>query len=212
MIEVSNVTLRQGEFELTDISFTIEQGEYAVLMGPTGCGKTTILEILCGLRRIYSGTIRIAGDNVTHVAPARRGIGYVPQDCALFPTMRIDHQIEFGLQVRRAPYRMRKARVTELAELAGISHLLKRYPRSLSGGERQRVALARALSFRPRLMCLDEPLSALDEETRSRVADLLKTIHHKEQVTVLHITHNADEAANLATASYRFSANQIQRI
>ncbi|QEG24931.1 ATP-binding cassette domain-containing protein [Mariniblastus fucicola] len=213
MIELSNVHIRQGDFELSGLNFSIDAGEYAVLMGPTGCGKTTILEVICGLTRIKSGTVELDGVDVTGFPPARRGIGYVPQDRALFPTMRIDKQIEFGLLVRGASGKARQRRVDELAELTGITSLLNRYPQGLSGGECQRIALARALSFRPRLMCLDEPLSALDDTTRIRIAELLQTIHQQEQVTVLHITHNADDAVRLGTTHFRFMPNkQIQHV
>lgn len=212
MIEFSNVFVRSGDFCLDDLSFRVQRGEYAVLMGPTGCGKTTVLEVICGLKRFVSGTIVVDGLDVTSLPPTRRGIGYVPQDRALFPTMRVDKQIEFGLLVRGVNAKSRKKRVGELAELTGITEQLKRFPHGLSGGERQRVALARALSFRPRLLCLDEPLSALDDSTRKRVADLLQTVHRQEQVTVLHVTHSADDAILLGTTRFQFKDNQICRV
>lgn len=211
MIELRDVTIRQGDFELSGLSLQVESGQYAVLMGPTGCGKSTVLEAICGLCPVRSGQIIVDGQDVTHVDAAGRGVGYVPQDRALFPTMRIDKQIEFGLSIRKASKQVLRERVNQLAELVGISHLLHRFPRGLSGGEKQRVALARALSFRPRLLCLDEPLSALDDETRNRIAGLLQTIHNQEQVTVLHITHNADEAVQLGTTHFRFEGKQIIR-
>ena len=212
MISVNDVCIRQGRFELSNLDFSVEQGQYAVLMGSTGCGKTTVLESICGLRRIRSGTIRIHDRDVTGLPPARRGIGYVPQDKALFPTMRIDRQIEYGLLVRGASAMMRRKRVDELAELTGIKELLGRLPHGLSGGECQRIALARALSFRPKLVCLDEPLSALDDTTKARISDLLKTVHRHENVTVLHITHSAEDAVRLGTVHLRFSAKQIHRV
>jgi len=212
MIELRGVTIRQGDFELTDLDFSVAAEEYAVLMGPTGCGKTTMLEVVCGLRKVRAGSIFVDGADVTHVSPARRGIGYVPQDRALFPTMRIDRQIEFGLLVRKASAAVRKNRVEELAELTGIGHLLKRYPKGLSGGERQRIALARALSFHPGLLCLDEPLSGLDDATRNRIADLLKAIHQQEKVTVLHITHSQEEAIRLGTVKFQFVGKQVQMV
>jgi ABC-type sugar transport system ATPase subunit len=211
MIEMKNVCIRQGGFELEDVDLSVADGEYAVLMGPTGCGKTTVLETICGLRRIRAGSIHIGGVDVTNVSAARRGIGYVPQDRSLFPTMRIDRQIEFGLVARKVPKLERKRRVEELATLTEITPLLKRYPQGLSGGERQRIALARALSFRPRLLCLDEPLSALDDETRSRISNLLQTIHQQEKVTVLHITHNVEDAVRLGTVKFQFEGKQIRR-
>ena len=209
MIKLVGVTIRQGDFWLSDVSLEVAEGQYAMLMGPTGCGKTTVLEAICGLRHVKSGQIFVEGRDVTRFEAARREIGFVPQESSLFPTMRIDKQIEYGLLVRRASARLRQTRVEHLADLAGISHLLGRYPKGLSGGERQRVALARALSFRPKLLCLDEPLSALDDGTRERMADLLKTIHQQERITVLHITHNAADAAELGTAHFRFDDGRI---
>ena len=209
MIQFKDVTIRQGKFELTNLNFSIRKGDYAILMGRTGCGKTTVIESICGLRAVRSGKILLAGNDITKLPPAQREIGYVPQDRALFPTMRVDRQIEFGLLVRNASAANRKQRVNELAELTGISNLLQRYPNGLSGGECQRIALARALSFRPRLLCLDEPLSALDDQTKQRIADLLKTVHQREKVTVLHITHNAEDAKRLGTLKLQFSNHKI---
>ena len=212
MIELKNLSIRQGDFELQSLSFTVQTGEYAVFMGPTGCGKTTLLEMICGLRRVQTGVIKVHGEDITRLPPAQREIGYVPQDRALFPTMRVDRQIEFGLLVRGASAAFRKMRVRQLADLVGIGHLLRRFPDGLSGGECQRVALARALSFRPRLMCLDEPLSALDDETRSQMAELLQTIHLEEMTTILHITHNLEDARRLGTMHFRFEDQKLNRI
>ena len=212
MIELSDISLQQGSFKISGLNLSVPAGEYAVLMGPTGCGKTTILELICGLRRVQQGTIQIDNVDVTRLSPAERGIGYVPQDRALFPTMRIDKQIEYGLVVRGAPSRLRRRRVEELAELTETTELLNRYPEGLSGGERQRIALARALSFQPQLLCLDEPLSALDDKTRSRITKLLQTIHRQEKLTILHITHNAEDALRLGTLHFRFEGHRINQI
>ena len=209
MIKLEEVTIRQDDFALEMLNLSIPAGEYAVLMGPTGCGKTTVMETICGLRRTSSGTISVDGRNVTHCDPAARGIGYVPQDQILFPTMRIDKQIGYGLLVRKAGKENVRKRVAELAQLVEIEHLLNRFPGGLSGGEKQRIALARALSFRPRLLCLDEPLSALDDETRKRIAGLLKTIHEQEAVTVLHITHNSQDALKIGTKVFVFDDGKI---
>lgn len=186
-------------FTLDQVSFDVSDGSYTVLMGPTGCGKSSILEAICGLRRIHSGTIKLHGKDITRATPGERGIGYVPQDGALFPTMRLVEQIAFALQLRQWKADDQKNRINELAELLGIGHLLERKPIGLSGGERQRVALGRALAFRPRVLLLDEPLSALDEDTRERMIELLKTIHQREGVTALHVTHSRTEAQKLAT-------------
>jgi ABC-type sugar transport system ATPase subunit len=211
MIEIENVTVRSGAFVLTNISATIAEGEYAVLMGGTGQGKTTILEAVCGLRPIASGFIRLDGDDVTRWKPADRNIGYVPQDLALFPTMTVRGHLEFALRLRRASKPLLSQRVTELAELLGIGPLLDRRMRGLSGGEAQRVALGRALSFRPRVLLLDEPLNALDEMTRDRLCELLRTIQESDGLTTLHITHSRGEARLLADRLLVLADGRIQQ-
>lgn len=198
MIEIENVTVRSGAFVLTNIATTIAEGEYVVLMGGTGQGKTTILEAICGLRPVVSGRIRLGGEDVTLWKPADRNIGYVPQDLALFPTMTVRGHLEFALRLRGASRAHMRQRVTELADVLEIGPLLDRRMRGLSGGEAQRVALGRALSFRPRVLLLDEPLNALDEQTRDRLCELLRTIQRCDGLTTLHVTHSRSEARLLA--------------
>jgi len=212
MISVSDLSIKQGDFSLDQINFEIRKGEYAILMGENGSGKTTLVEAICGLRKIRSGTITLGGRDISHAQPAQRSIGYVPQDSVLFPAMRVDHQIAFGLKVRRIDSKTSEQRVNELAELLQIKKILNRYPRGLSGGEKQRVALARALSYRPSLVCLDEPLSALDENARNRMMQLLKEIQSKEAVTFLHITHSSSESSKLGTIQYRLNSGIVERI
>jgi len=209
MIRINELAIGQGDFRLEDVNLTLPDQCYAILMGPTGCGKTTLIEAICGLRPICNGSIYLGNDNVTNHASFDRNVGYVPQDSVLFPTMRIDHQIEFALVVRKMAKNDRRQRVAELAELLGIGNILKRFPQGLSGGERQRVALARALAFRPQLLCLDEPLSALDASTKSQISSLLKRVHTQEKVTVLHITHNPTEAVELGTIVFRMVDQKI---
>ena len=194
MIELSSVTIRVGDFQLKDLSFRINTGQYAVVMGKTGIGKTTILEAICGLRAVHSGRIRISGVDVTRWTPADRNVGYMPQDLALFPSMTVREHIEFAMKVRSRPAKEMAERVTELASLLEITPLLDRRIKGLSGGESQRVALGRALSFRPGVLLLDEPLSALDEETRVTAQGLLKNLNKVTGVTILHVTHNQEEA------------------
>lgn len=198
MIQFDGIFIRLGAFSLANISFEVPTGAYAILMGRTGCGKTTILETACGLRPIERGRIRLMGRDVTNTPPGRRGIGLVPQDGALFTTMTVREQLGFALQVRKQPATAIEARVAELAEWLGITHLLGRPPHGLSGGERQRVAIGRALAAKPDILCLDEPLSALDEETHADMLALLRRVHRETGVTVLHITHNRGEARVLA--------------
>jgi ABC-type sugar transport system ATPase subunit len=198
MIELADVTLRSGPFVLANISAVVPTGAYCVLMGETGRGKTTILEAICGLRSVAGGRILLDGTDVTSWKPAARNIGYVPQDLALFPTMTVREHLEFALRLRSASAAAIRARVDELADVLDIGPLLSRRMRGLSGGESQRVALGRALSFRPRLLLLDEPLNALDESTRDRLCELLRTVHRAGDLTTLHITHNRTEAAHVA--------------
>lgn len=198
MIEVRNLCIRQGNFEMRNISLCLDAGAHGVLMGKSGCGKTTIMESICGLRRIDSGSITLAGRDVTALRPGERNIGYVPQDGALFPTMRVYDQIAFGLNVRKVVRSEVHARVSEVANVLGISRLLDRMPAGLSGGEKQRVAIGRAIAVRPAILCFDEPLSALDEETRQEIIDLLIRLRRESPITTLHITHQRSEAKDLA--------------
>lgn len=199
MIRAAGLTVRAGEFVRAGISFEIPAGSYAVLMGRTGSGKTTLLEALCGLRAVECGRITLEGRDVTRLPPGQRGIGYVPQDRALFPQMSVRENIAFGPRVQRWEETRIRRRVEQLAALLGVEHLLGRMPAGLSGGEQQRVALARALAFEPVLLLLDEPLSALDEETRTSMCDALRRVHRETQATVLHVTHSRPEAAALAS-------------
>lgn len=198
MIALSAVTVTAGSFRLKEISFRLEQGEYGVLMGKTGSGKTTLLEAICGLKPITGGEIRLLDRDVTHLKPAQRGVGYVPQDRALFSTMTVFEHMAFPLRLRRWPNDQIEARVVQLAELLGILPLLDRYPRGLSGGESQRVALGRALAYSPPVLLLDEPLSALDEDTKEDMCTLLHKVQSETGVTTLHVTHSLVEAHRLA--------------
>lgn len=198
MIELHDIAIRTGQFALEHISFRIETGQYVVLMGRTGRGKTTILEAICGLRAIVSGKILIDDADVSKWAPGERGIGYVPQDLALFPTLTVQQHLEFALRLRRAAPKQIADRVAELSDVLGISHLLQRRTRGLSGGESQRVALGRALSFRPSVLLLDEPLSALDDATRHEMHILLRRVKESTGVTTLHVTHSEADADALA--------------
>ncbi len=198
MIECKNLYIKAGQFELHDISFIIPESKYFCLMGKTGSGKTTILEAICGLRIVKGGQIILDNREVTRFKPAMRGIGFVPQDNALFSSMTVREHLEFALKIRKWQKSEREERVNELAKLLGISHLLKRRPLGLSGGEKQRVAIGRALSFKPKILCFDEPFSALDENTREEIYHLVDKVGRSGDVTVLHISHNLAEVERLA--------------
>ena len=198
MIKLQNVSIRSGPFVLSDVSLTVPTGGYAVLMGATGQGKTTIVEAICGLRTVERGSVVVGGVDVTRLKPGDRGIGYVPQDLALLPTMTVREHLEFALRIRRAKRTLIRDRVAELSHVLGIEGLLARRVYHLSGGEAQRVALGRALAFDPRALVMDEPLNALDETTRDRLCELLRSIQRDRGLTTLHITHSRSEARRLA--------------
>jgi ABC-type sugar transport system ATPase subunit len=176
----------------------IPTGSHTALMGRTGSGKTTLLEGICGLRSIRSGSIWIGDREVTNLPPGQRGIGLVPQDGALFDHLTVRQHLEFALEVRGWVPERRETRSRELAEWLSLTPLLDRLPAGMSGGERQRVALGRALAFNPPVLCLDEPLSALDDQTRGEIVAVLTEIRNRTGITILHITHNRSEAERLA--------------
>ena len=187
----------------------ITTGAYGMLMGRTGSGKTTILEAIAGLKHVTSGRILLGQRDVTHLKPAERNIGYVPQDGALFSTMTVREHLSFALDIRRVSRPKIDERVSELAELLEIGDLLQRYPRGLSGGEKQRVAIGRALSFRPSTLLLDEPLSALDDDTRDQLYSLLKHVQEHTGVTTLHVTHHKQDVDRLADMLFRIEDGAV---
>ena len=209
MIQVENLSVQAGTFVLNDVNFEIPSGACAVLMGRTGSGKTTLLEALCGLRPVLRGVIRLGNRDVTNMEPGCRGIGYVPQDRALFQTMTARENLAFGLVIRGEVPDEIQRRVGELAAMLGLEKLLDRKPQNLSGGEAQRVALGRALAIRPSFLCLDEPLSALDEETREEMYGVLEMVHQMARVTTLHVTHNPSEARRLADLVLRIENGRV---
>ena len=212
MISVKNLSLEVGEFALENVSFEIPSRSYCALMGKTGCGKTTILEAVCGLRPVDSGSISLMSREVTDLPPAERGIGFVPQDGALFSSMTVEQNLGFSLEVRNRPKGVVSERVKQLAELLGIANLLERRIQGLSGGEKQRVALGRALAFEPDILCLDEPLSALDDETKVGLVDLLGKVREETGVTTLHITHSLQEARSLCDMLLVMEDGQVREL
>jgi len=210
MIDVGGLDIRQGKFRLADISFRVPRGKYALLMGKTGCGKTTILEALAGLRTIFAGQIRLDERDATYLPPARRAIGYVPQDGALFRTMSVRDNLGFALTIRHQAAADKKARVEQLADWLGVAHLLERQAVGLSGGETQRIALGRALANHPPILLMDEPLSSLDEETRDQMIEVLQGLPHRANVTVLHVTHSRHEAEQLGDLIFRLHEGKLE--
>ena len=198
MIETRNLSLKVGDFQLRDICLTIEPDEYFVLLGPTGSGKTLFVSCLCGLIRASSGRVYIGGKDVTDCEPRLRRIGYVPQNCGLFPHMSVGGNLTFSLRAQGLPHKRALKRIAPLIETLRLRPLLERSPSGLSGGERQMVALGRALATQPNLLLLDEPVSALDEPTRRKVCVELRRVQRDLRVATIHVCHNLDEALVLA--------------
>jgi len=196
LIRLSNVSSRRGAFALQSIHLEIADGEYFVLLGPTGAGKTQLLEVIAGVQGASSGEIWIDEENVTSLPPEARHIGFMYQDYLLFPQLTVRKNIAFGLH--EMPRADANARVEEVARLLKIEPLLDRGIVGLSGGEQQRIALARALAPRPRVLLLDEPLSALDPQIRRELRRELRSLHEELRVTTLHVTHDFEEALALA--------------
>ncbi len=198
MIEIEGLKVSLGEFRLKDIDLVIDEGEFFVLMGPTGAGKSVLLEAIAGLTPVAGGTVRIGGRDMTRFSPEQRGIGIMYQDYALFPHLTVARNINYGLRYQKRKDSS-KALFGRLVDELGIGHLLKRFPDTLSGGEQQRVALARALMVEPKVILLDEPLSALDQGFREEIRLLLKKIHQTSKITFFMVTHDFSEALTLAT-------------
>lgn len=197
-VVVQSLSHKWEQFALKNINLSIPEGSYFVLLGPTGSGKTLLLEAIAGAYSPNEGRIIVCGEDVSKLPPERRRISYAPQNQLLFDNMTVRKNVEFGLHAKGIPEQDRKSRSNHLMDLLGISHLVNRFPRNLSGGERQRVSLARALAVEPRAVLLDEPLSAVDAETKSSILDYLRRVHKETGVTVIHVTHDQLEAASVA--------------
>ena len=198
-LELRALRIQQGAFHLGPLSLEVPAGCHALLVGPTGSGKTSLLEVIAGLRAPQSGAIFSFGTDITSHPPGDRGIGYVPQDAVVFPAMTVRQNLAFGLMIRKTPLKSQVERVEELARKLQLTAILDRKAFGLSGGEAQRVALGRALAFRPKLLLLDEPMSAIDDETKDAVLTLLEG----EGTSVLHVTHDRSDVERLADAVYK---------
>jgi sulfate transport system ATP-binding protein len=202
-IEIQNVSKRFGAFDaLKNISFSVPAGQLVALLGPSGGGKTTMLRIIAGLESADSGTVRLAGEDATDRSVRQRGVGFVFQHYALFRHMTVFENVAFGLRVR--PRRVRpsndeiKRKVHELLGLVQLDFLADRLPSQLSGGQRQRVALARALAVEPKVLLLDEPFGALDANVRRELREWLRRLHEEIHLTSVFVTHDQEEALDLA--------------
>ncbi|MBU4341017.1 MAG: ABC transporter ATP-binding protein [Candidatus Altiarchaeota archaeon] len=198
MIKIHDLDVDVGEFHLRDINIEIKKGEYFVILGPTGSGKTVLVECMAGIHNPCKGEIWFNDGNVTLLTPEERETGYVPQDYVLFPHLNALENIQFGLKIKNHSKKEIEKRVGEVTNRLNIKNILYRQnPKTLSGGEKQRVALARALIIKPRLLILDEPLSALDPRTHEELQRELKRIHKEIKTTTIHVTHDFEEAISL---------------
>jgi ABC-type Fe3+/spermidine/putrescine transport system ATPase subunit len=194
MIEFKNLCVEVGGFTLNDISLKINEGEYFIILGPTGAGKTVLLESIAGLNQCKSGGIWLWGKNVTRLEPDARQVSIVYQDHALFPHLSVRDNIVFGLKMHKTKPHEIKVKLDSVVQLLKLEQLLQRRPDTLSGGEKQKVALARAIVTMPKVLLLDEPLGALDPETRENVQQELGKLQSELSITVLHVTHDFEEA------------------
>lgn len=198
-LELQSLRKQFGTYTaLNDISISLREGEFLSLLGPSGCGKTTALRIVAGFLQADSGRVVIGGEDVSARAPNRRDIGMVFQAYSLFPNMTAAQNVAFGLKVRKWPGARRDARVAELLEIVGLSHAVGRYPHQLSGGMQQRVALARALAIEPRVLLLDEPLSALDALVRVQLREEIRRVQTQLGITTVYVTHDQEEALSVS--------------
>ncbi len=203
-VKIKDLSLTQGNFSLSNISFEILNGEYCALMGKTGSGKSLMIKAISGFIPITNGEIYIKGKPVSELEPKLRNVGYVPQYSMLFQHLSVYNNIAFALKIKRWKKSDIDCEVRRFAEMLNIADLLQRNTYHLSGGERQKVALARALIKNPDVLLLDEPLSALDEESRAEVCDILKLIHQEIKVATIHICHNMGEAERVSNRIIRF--------
>jgi sulfate transport system ATP-binding protein len=212
-IEARDVTKRFGAFTaLDDVSVEVPGGSLVALLGPSGSGKSTLLRVIAGLERPDTGTVLLDGADVTAIPTQRRGVGFVFQHYAAFKHMSVRENIAFGLKLRRMPKREVRARVEELLELVQLGGLAERYPAQLSGGQRQRMVLARALAVQPKVLLLDEPFGALDARVRAELRAWLRRLHDEMHVTSVFVTHDQEEAMELADRIVLMNHGHIEQV
>jgi sulfate transport system ATP-binding protein len=211
-IEILGVGKRFGDFvALDDVSLEVETGSLTALLGPSGSGKSTLLRIVAGLEQPDAGSVRLEGEDVTSRAPQERGVGFVFQHYAAFKHMTVRKNVAFGLEIRRRPKAEVTDRVEELLRLVQLHGLADRYPAQLSGGQRQRMALARALAVEPSVLLLDEPFGALDARVRKELRRWLRRLHDEQHVTTVIVTHDQEEAMDVADSIALMHEGRIQQ-
>jgi sulfate transport system ATP-binding protein len=213
MISVHNVSKSFGDFvALDDVSLEVPSGALMALLGPSGSGKSTLLRVIAGLEQPDSGSVVISGKEATQLRPQQRGVGFVFQHYAPFKHMTVADNVAFGLTIRKRPKNEVRDRVDELLELVQLSGLGKRYPSQLSGGQRQRMALARALAVEPEVLLLDEPFGALDARVRQELRDWLRRLHDEVHVTTVFVTHDQEEAMQIADEIVLVNKGRIEQV
>ena len=212
-IEVEGISKRFGEFvALEDVSLEVPEGALTALLGPSGSGKSTLLRIIAGLEQPDQGVVRIAGQDVTSARPQDRGIGFVFQHYAAFAHMTVFNNVAFGLKIRKRKPAEVRARVEELLALVGLTQWAGQRPHQLSGGQRQRMALARALAVEPQVLLLDEPFGALDANVRAELRRWLRRLHDEQGVTTVLVTHDQEEAMEVADTIAVMNKGQIEQV
>jgi sulfate/thiosulfate transport system ATP-binding protein len=212
-IELKNVSKQFGAVAaVSNVSFCVPEGELMALLGPSGGGKTTVLRMIAGLEMPTSGDVLISGQRVNDVPVQRRNIGFVFQNYALFKTMNVYKNIAFGLKIKKWKRTDARDRIHELLKLFDLEGLENRYPHQLSGGQRQRVAIARALAPKPSVLLLDEPFGAVDAKIRQELRDWLVTLHHELNVTTIFVTHDQEEALEVANRIVIFSRGRLEQV
>jgi sulfate transport system ATP-binding protein len=213
VIEARGIVKRFGDFTaLDDVSVAVEAGSLTALLGPSGSGKSTLLRVIAGLEQPDAGVVCLDGRDVTGVAPQERGVGFVFQHYAAFKHMTVAENVAFGLRIRRRPRAEVRQRVGELLELVQLSRLGNRYPAQLSGGQRQRMGLARALAVDPKVLLLDEPFGALDARVRKELRVWLRRLHDETHTTTVIVTHDQEEAMDVADRVVVMNAGGIEQI
>ncbi|MBN1376666.1 MAG: ABC transporter ATP-binding protein [Dehalococcoidia bacterium] len=212
MVRIKNISKYLGEFFLKDISLDVADGEYLMILGPTGAGKTILLETIAGIYRPDKGKVYLNDRDVTRLPPRKRNIGMVYQDYMLFPHLTVEKNIKYGLRSKKLSKEETSQKIRKLTDLLDITHLLHRYPGTLSGGEQQRITIARALIMEPEVLLLDEPLSALDSETRTKLREELRKIHSFTHTTMIHVTHSFDEAFLLGSQMAIMNQGEIVQV
>jgi putative spermidine/putrescine transport system ATP-binding protein len=211
-LQIASVTKSFKDTQVVKgVDLAFDKGEFVTLLGPSGCGKTTILRMIAGFEAPTTGTILVDGKDITGLPPNQRKIGMVFQAYALFPTMNVADNIGFGLKIAGAPRPERDARVEEMLKLIGLPGYGKRYPFELSGGQQQRVALARALAPRPRMLLLDEPLSALDAKIRVSLREEIRAIQRELGITTVFVTHDQEEALSISDRIVVLNAGNVEQ-